>query len=91
MRTISWRFWAIFAALTALYILAGFMYGKTAPDNLLFDIASVGAFGAALAFVAVYTILGLRGPAKWWRNDVGTFLVVATGSQMWLRSKESRT
>jgi hypothetical protein len=82
MKPVSWRLWAIFAALGVIYVGAGFIYGATAPLNVLFDIASVAAFSASLLFVAVYTVRGLRGTGKWWRNTVGTFLVMATGSQM---------
>jgi hypothetical protein len=79
MRRVDWRFWTAAGLLALAYLLLGYVYGKTAPDNLLYDIAGVGTFCAAVLFIAVYTVLGLRGPAKWWRNDTGSSLVIAVG------------
>lgn len=82
MRRISWQFWLIAAAVVAAYVVAGFWFNHSAPANLMYDIGTVGTCVAAVLFIAVYTILGLRGPAKWWRNDVGTCLVLAVGSML---------
>ena len=77
MRRVDRRFWVAAAMLAAAYTVAGFAWGKTAPLNDLYDVAGVGTFCAAVLFITVYTVQGLRGPAKWWRNDIGTSLVIA--------------
>src|SRR6185437_203474 len=65
MRRVDRRFWVAAAVLAAAYTVAGFAWGKTAPLNDLYDVAGVGTFCAAILFIAVYTVQGLRGPAKW--------------------------
>lgn len=80
MRKIGWRFWVIVVTVIVAYMAAGWKYAAHAPANLLFDIGTLGTFFAAVLFIAVYTALGLRGPAKWWQNDVGVNLVLAVAA-----------
>ena len=82
MRAVRWPFWAGLAAFAVAWAVAGFALPVSTDGNLLFAVASVAAFFASFGFVLTYTVAGLRGPAKWWRNDVGTFLVLAVAAQL---------
>ena len=82
MREIRWQFWAVLGTVVAGFAALGPFYAAKAPDNLLFDIATIGTFCAAALVIIVYTILGLVGPAKWWRNDVGTVVVMGAAAMM---------
>jgi hypothetical protein len=80
MHRVRWWFWVICAVLIAVYLLAGYEWSDHAPVNDMFDIGAIGTFCAAAFFVALYSVLGFFGPAKWWRNDVGTMLVLAVAA-----------
>ncbi|HEY7432003.1 MAG TPA: hypothetical protein VH641_14875 [Streptosporangiaceae bacterium] len=82
MRRIGWPFWAALAAAAAGWVVAGICWGGRADGNLLYNIAAITACAAALLFIGVYTVLGVTGPAKWWRNDLGSLLVLAVASQL---------
>lgn len=82
MNQVSWKFWVGLLAAVVAFGLLGIPFGKTAPDNLLFDIAAVGVCAASLLFVAIYTALGFtKSPVKWWRSEMGTFLILSVASQ----------
>ena len=81
MKPIRWPFWAGLATLIGAWLIAGAIVPNTDfPANDMFNVAALWAFFAVLAFIAVYTVQGLLGPAKWWRNNIGTYLVLAAGS-----------
>lgn len=80
MNAISWRFWAAAAVLVTAWLILGFTLPGSVSANDIYDVAAVAAFFACVAFTGVYTIAGLRGPAKWWRNDLATYLVLAVAS-----------
>lgn len=80
MKPIRWPFWASFAAAVAGWLILGFTLPYNTSMNDVFNGCATAAFGAALLFIVVYTVAGLRGPAKWWRNNVGTYLVFAAVS-----------
>lgn len=80
MKAIRWPFWAGLGAAVAVWLVLGFTLPQTINLNDIFNVAALSAFFAALAFIAVYTIAGLTGPAKWWRSNVGTYLVLAAVS-----------
>lgn len=83
MRHVSWRWAGPAAALAiALYVAAGVHWGARADGNLLYNIGSVTACTAALAFIAIYTAIGVRGPAKWWQSDLGVLLVTAVAATL---------
>lgn len=85
MRPVSMWFWVILAACVAGWFASGiFLQGGNVPANDLFDVASLSAFAAALAFAVIYTVAGFTGPAKWWKNDVGTYLVLAAVSVLFI-------
>lgn len=74
MKRTRWT-WAVVATLVCGWAAAGpfLAYNGTAVTEL----ARTGAIAAAVApmsFLSVYTILGLKGAAKWWRDDIGTTL-----------------
>lgn len=70
--------WWAFIAGAALFIAAGFVWSKSAPDNLLYNIGAIGACVTALVFAVTYTLVGLFGRrAGWWRNVIGTCLMIA--------------
>lgn len=80
MKAIRWPFWAGLAAAAAAWLILGFTLPYTTNLNDVFNVAALSAFSAALAFIVIYTIAGVLGPAKWWRTNVGTFLVLAAAS-----------
>jgi len=75
LRKVTWRSWAVIAVLVGLWVLAGFRWsgnGRVSAD--LYATGLTAAFCAPFVFAAVYTATG----NKWWRNDVGTSLVLVT-------------
>lgn len=82
MKPIRWWFWAGLAAGVAAWLVAGFTVPQTTNMNDVYNVAAVAAFAAAFLFVVIYTIAGLAGPAKWWRTNIGTYLVLAAVSVM---------
>lgn len=80
MKPIRWPFWAILAAGAVAWVILGFTLPQTINLNDVFNVAALCCFFAALLFIVVYTVAGLAGPAKWWRNNIGTYLVLAAGS-----------
>lgn len=76
----TWRLWAGIAAGAVLYAAAGYwLSGNGNVEEWLYRIGLTTATLAPLAFVAVYTWIGLRGKvaAAWWRDELGTALVIA--------------
>lgn len=80
MIRIRWWHWVVLAAVVAAYAITGLFLGKHANDNLLYNIGALATCVTAVLFIVIYTILGLRGPAKWWRNLTGTSIVIAVAS-----------
>ena len=83
MKPIRWPFWAALGTAA----LAWLAVGLTVPQddvnlNDVFNGVALAAFFAALLFIVVYTVQGLMGPAKWWRNNIGTYLILAAASVM---------
>lgn len=78
LRSVTWRSWAWLAGLAGLYGAAGFwLSGDGTVEEWLYRAGLLAATVAPLLFVAVYTVLGWRGAAKWWTNPIGTALVQA--------------
>jgi hypothetical protein len=82
---VRWWHSAIFAALTAAYIIWGLTgYDTKITTSEVVHIYGAGcvvACSAALAFMAIYTALGLRpGRAGWWTNQTGYSLIVLAGA-----------
>lgn len=76
----GWRLWAGIAAGAALWAAAGFwLSGNGSVEAWLYRIGLTIAAVAPLMFVAIYTWIGLRTdvPAAWWRDELGTMLVIA--------------
>lgn len=71
-----------------LWVVLGFTLPRERmPINDLFDIVSLGAFFTSLGFVVVYTAAGFVGPdprARWWTNEVGTYLVLSFAAIMFI-------
>lgn len=82
MKEVRGTIWAVLGAVVAAWVILGVFYVDDAPANLLFDIATVGTFCSATLVLLVYTALGLTGPVKWWRNDVGTIVMLAAVALM---------
>jgi len=81
VKRIRWWFWATLGGLVAAWVILGFTLPEASfPGNDVFDAAALATFGAALAFIVIYTDAGLMGPGKWWRTNVGTYLVLAAVS-----------
>lgn len=81
-------FWIGFGICAAVWVILGFVLeSDDFPLNAVFDVASVAAFAVALAFVVVYTLAGFVGPkprVRWWKNELGTYLVLAKVSIMFI-------
>lgn len=80
MKPIRWPFWAGLGTVAAAWLILGFTLPQTINLNDVFNGVSLAAWGAAFLFIVVYTVAGMLGPAKWWRNNIGTFLVLAAVS-----------
>jgi len=80
MKRIRWPFWAAFAAGGAAWLILGFTLPYDTNLNDVFNVAALAAFAAAAGCIAVYTAAGVLGPAKWWRTNVGTYLILAAAS-----------
>lgn len=77
MRLVGWRFWAVFVALVGSWIALGpFFDESTKAISWISKISIIAQPVAVILFVAVYTLLGLRGPYKWWRTDFGNRIVL---------------
>jgi hypothetical protein len=75
----GWRTWGTFAVLVCAYGLLGFwLSGDGRAETWIYRYGLLGASLIPLLFAAVYTMLGLRGAAKWWTNTIGTALVGAS-------------
>lgn len=76
LRRVTWRAWAVPAVLFAVYVVLGLIWTPHGSAlEWIYKIGTVGATFAPLMLVAIYTVSGLRGAAKWWTNDVGLALV----------------
>lgn len=75
-----WRPWAGIVAGAALWAAAGYwLSGNGAAEAWIFRVGLTVASIAPVAFVAIYTGIGLRGRAEaaWWQDEVGSALVIA--------------
>jgi hypothetical protein len=68
--------WVIAAVLVAAWVVAGITWdsSESVVHNLT-DVSLVAAVLCPAAFIVIYTVMGLTGSAKWWRNDIGTNIV----------------
>ena len=83
MKPIRWQFWAALGAAAVVWLVLGLTVPQQDINlNDVFNGVALAAFFSALAFCVVYTVAGLLGPAKWWRNNIGTYLVLAAASVM---------
>lgn len=76
----DWRLWAVIAAVAALWAGTGWwLSGNGSVEAWLYRIGLTVAALAPLLFTGIYTWIGLYGnvPAAWWRDEIGTALVVA--------------
>jgi hypothetical protein len=48
-----------------------------AVEEWLYRVGLTAATVIPVLFAGIYTYFGLTGPAKWWRNPIGTSLVIA--------------
>jgi hypothetical protein len=69
-------FWSAAALLTLGYALAYLVLPRTSNLSVLADVATLGTCFGAVAFIAIWTVLGFQGRAKWWRQDIGTVVVM---------------
>ena len=87
-RSVRRVFWIVLGCGVVLWIILGITLPReNFPLNTLFDVFSVAAFLMSFVFVAIYTIAGLIGPAprsRWWKNEVGTFLVLSFAAIMFI-------
>lgn len=73
VRKITWRFWAGLAAGLAAYIALGWWWsGNGTVEEWLYRIGLTAATVLPVAFTIVYSTR-----ARWWRNEVGTAVVLA--------------
>jgi hypothetical protein len=76
LKRVTWRSWAVPAALLAVFIVLGEIWHASGPvENWIFKIGTLGATFAPLLLTGIYTATGLRGATKWWTNDLGTALI----------------
>lgn len=72
LRRVTWRSWAVIAAVLAAYVGLGFWFGGNgAVEEQLYKYGLLAASIAPLVLVAVYTLAGNR----WYANDVGSAIV----------------
>jgi hypothetical protein len=79
-RAPTWRLWASVGVAVALYCVLGYwLSGSSNAEEWLYRIGLTAATFIPLIFVGVYTYIGLatKTPAKWWRDDIGSSLVIA--------------
>lgn len=80
MKLLRWPFWAVMGAGAATWLILGFTLPYSTSLNDIFNVAATAKFFAILAFLVVYTVAGLRGPAKWWKTNIGTYLMLAAAA-----------
>ena len=74
MRRVAWRSWAVLAAGLAVYAGLGYWFsGRGDIEAWLYRIGLTAAAVLPVVFTAVYTATG----ARWWRNKIGSALVLA--------------
>ena len=73
MRQVTWRSWAVLAAVLAAYAALGWWWSSNgAVEAWLYRVGLTAAAVLPLLFVAVYSAA-----ARWWANEIGTALVLA--------------
>jgi hypothetical protein len=71
------RAWIVILILVAVFIALGpVLDSKSSLVVLLYKIGIISLPSSAFLFILVYTILGFRGRAKWWMNDIGMSIVM---------------
>jgi hypothetical protein len=74
MRRPTWRSWGFLAAALAAYAALGWLWSSNGTvEAWLYRIGLTAAAALPVLFTAVYTATG----AKWWRNKIGTALVLS--------------
>lgn len=79
-RPVTWRLWAGIAAVAVTWAVTGYWLSSNGQvEEWMYRAGLTVASLAPLLFVAIYTWIGLRGKvaAAWWRDDLGTALVIA--------------
>jgi hypothetical protein len=78
MKPVSWTTWAWLALFAGAYVGLGFwLRNDDAVEAWTYRLGLTAAAIVPVLFAVIYTVLGLRGSAKWWRNSIGTALVQA--------------
>jgi hypothetical protein len=78
MKRVTWRTWAWLAVCVGAWLGCGFwLKSNGTVEAWTYRTGLTVAAAAPVLFVAIYTVLGLTGAAKWWRNNLGTALVQA--------------
>lgn len=79
----GWRLWGTALILAVVWAASGYWLSSDGNAEMwIYRIGLTAATIAPLLFVGVYTWLGLskRVPAAWWRDEIGTSLVIAAAS-----------
>lgn len=74
MRTTN-RAWAVAGVLLLVWVGLGYQYDASTGLTWLPKLSLTCSVLAPVLFIAMYTALGLTGPNKWWKTDVGTNIV----------------
>ena len=80
MKRIRWPFWAALGAGGVAWLILGFTLPQTTNFSDVFNGGALAACGFSLAFIVIYTGRGLFGGAKWWKTNVGTYMILAAMS-----------
>ena len=80
MKAIRWWFWATLAAGAAAWVILGLTLPPGTNFSDVYNGGALAAFFFALAFIVIYTARGLLGGARWWKTNVGTYMVLAAVS-----------
>lgn len=69
------RAWTVGPALLAAWVVLGHFYDSSPALAWLPKWALAAAVLAPAFFIATYTALGVLGPGKWWKTDIGINMV----------------
>ena len=74
------RAWVIGGAAVAAWAVLGYFFDASPHLGWVPNWAVIISVAAPLAFIAIYTVLGILGPGKWWQTSLGINMVWMKGA-----------